>query len=154
MKQSDLIADTADSFALPVNLAQAIVQIESNGNPWAVRYEPAFFTRYVQSQGHRVYPGCSRDTEERLRACSFGLMQIMGQTAREAGFAAIFLTTLCDPKEGLYWGCQHLKKQVDRYNGDYEAAVAAYNAGSARRASNGEWRNQGYVDKIRQAGGL
>lgn len=148
MNLENLIADSADNANVPVRLVKAVVQVESNNNPWAVRYEPAFFERYVSGQGHKVYPGCSRDTEERLRACSFGLMQIMGQVAREAGFSGTFLTELCNPEMGLYWGCLHLRKQLDRYSGDEYSAVAAYNAGSARRVSNGRFRNQDYVDKV------
>ena len=154
MNLNDFIADAADGHGLPIPLVQAIVQVESGGNPWACRYESAFYQRYVADRGHRVWPGCSRDTEERLRATSFGLMQIMGQTARELGFNEIFLTGLCDSVQGLNWGCRHLARQVQRYNGNLESAVAAYNAGSARRAPDGQWRNQGYVDKVRKAGGI
>ncbi len=156
MKQSllHLMENIAAANNLPFALVHAIVQVESGGNPWAMRYEPAFFSRYVADRGHRVWPGCSRDTEEQLRACSFGLMQIMGQTARERGFDRPFLTELCDPATGLEWGCLHLSAQIKRYHGEIDAAVAAYNAGSARKDGNGQWVNQGYVDKVRKAGGL
>ncbi len=155
MNLQDLIDDTAERYELPIKLVRAIVTVESQGDPWATRYEPAFFSRYVLAKGHPVFPGCSRDTEERLRAHSFGLMQVMGQVAREHGFDAPFLTALCDPATGLDWGCRHLAKQVHRYDGNLEAAVAAYNAGSAiRNAAGTAWRNQRYVDKVRAAGGL
>jgi soluble lytic murein transglycosylase-like protein len=153
MTQDDLIKDVADSFKLPTNLVQAIVLIESNGNTWAVRYEQDFYARYVRGREYETYPGCSRITEGHMRACSFGLMQVMGQTARESGFKGTFLTELCDPKEGLHWGCRYLERQISRYGGDLESAVAAYNAGSARRVG-GQFVNQGDVDKIRRAGGL
>lgn len=154
MTLESLIADTADRHHLAVRLVRAIVQVESAGCPWAVRYEPAFFRTYVESQNHPVYRGCSRDTEERLRATSFGLMQIMGQTARERGFEGPFLTELCDPALGLEYGCRHLVRQIQRYQGDLMMAVAAYNAGSARRDPDGSFRNQGYVDKVKKAGEL
>ena len=155
MNLESLIADTADRYDLPVKLVKAIVQVESGNNPWAARYEPAFYTRYVADRGHRVWPGCSRETEERLRATSLGLMQIMGQTARERGFDGPFLTSLCDPMIGLEFGCRYLAQQVKRYSGDVEAAVAAYNAGTARReASGNRFENQAYVDKVKKAGGL
>lgn len=149
-----LIEWANERHALPMTLIQAVIRVESGGHPWAVRYEPAFFERYVKDQGFKVWAGCSRDTEERLRACSFGVMQIMGQTARELGFQSVFLTELCDPVIGLEWGCRYLLRQLQRYDGDRESAVAAYNAGSARRDVNGLWVNQGYVEKVRKAGGF
>jgi soluble lytic murein transglycosylase-like protein len=156
MNLPNLIENMAAAHGLPFVLVHAIVQVESGGNPWAVRYEPAFFSRYVADRGHRVWPGCSRDTEERLRACSFGLMQLMGQTARERGFDGPFLSTLCDAFTGLDYGCRHLVWLGNRYKkkNDWTPAVAAYNAGSPRKGSDGKWVNQEYVDKIRAAGGF
>jgi hypothetical protein len=55
----------------------------------AIRYEPAFRTRYVAPLG--LPP-----TEEVARSISWGLMQVMGQVAREHGFAGKFLSALCD----------------------------------------------------------
>ena len=150
----NLMENTAAANDVPFLLVHALVQVESGGNPWAMRYEPAFFSRYVQGKGHTVYAPCSRATEEQLRAFSFGLMQVMGQTVRELGFTGIYLTELLDPATGLDWGCRYLKKQIKRYDGDLESAIAAYNAGSARRGADGRWANQGYVDKVKKAGGL
>lgn len=150
----DLIVSTAERYELPVKLVRAIVAVESSGNPWATRYEPAFYARYVHGKGHTVFGNCSRSTEEISRAMSWGLMQIMGQTARENGFKVSFLAALCDPAAGLDWGCFYLARQIKRYQGNLEAAVAAYNAGSATRDEHNQWRNQGYVNKIRAAGGL
>lgn len=147
MTQDDLIKDTAESFELPTSLVQAIVSVESSGNTWAVRYEPDFYTRYVRNRNFEVFRGCSQATEGVMRACSFGLMQVMGQTVRELGFREAFLTELCDPRVGLFWGCKYLQKQVVRYKGDIKMAVAAYNAGTAF-ISNGMFRNQSYVDKV------
>lgn len=113
---TNLIENTAVAYGLPVALVFAIVQVESSGNPWASRYEEGFFWRYVEGRGHTVWNGCSRDTEERHRATSWGLMQIMGQTARERGFSGPFLTELCDPSMGLQMGCLHLTHLIDRYH--------------------------------------
>jgi len=149
-----LIDAAADAHHLPPGLVLAIVQVESNGRAAAVRYEPAFFGRYVEGKVHQVYAPCSRVTEERLRAFSFGLMQIMGQTARDLGFKGVYLTELCAPEIGLDWGCRYLAKQVLRYSGNLEAATAAYNAGSARWLPNRQFANQEYIDKVRKAGGF
>lgn len=149
----DLIVKVAEKFSLSLKLVRAIVAVESSGNPYATRYEPQFYARYVHGKGHAVFGNCSRSTEEICRAMSWGLMQVIGQTARELGFKEPFLASMCDPEIGLTWGCRYLAKQIVRYEA-IEPAVAAYNAGTARRADDGTWRNQDYVDKIRRAGGL
>ena len=148
-----LIQSAARLHGLPVRLVKAIVEVESGGNPWAVRYEPMFYSRYIQGKGVRGIFPCSNATEERLRAHSFGLMQIMGATAREVGFQSAYLTELCEPDVNLEWCCRYLSGLVKKHGG-VEPAVAAYNAGSPRKGIDGRWVNQAYVDKVRKAGGL
>src|SRR5258707_9615599 len=82
-------------------LVCAVVEQESAWNPWAMRYEPAFFSKYVAS----LYTNNKiAATEAYSRGFSWGLMQVMGQVAREAGFDALFLSALCDPEQGLAVG--------------------------------------------------
>ena len=152
----DEIEIAARNHDLPVPLVKAVVEVESEFNPWAVRYEHAFFSRYIAGKDIvRPRAPCSRATEERLVACSFGLMQILGQTAREIGFDGTFLTELCIPEAGLKWGCRYLGILFDRHGDDgLDAVVAAYNAGSPRKNASGEYVNQAYVEKIRRAGGF
>lgn len=150
-----MIEKFAAAHGLSPALVIAIVEVESGGNPWAARHEPAFFRNYVENARIKAVSPCSIDTEKRLRATSFGLMQVMGQTARELGFDKPFLTALCDPATGLEYGCRYLKKQVDRYRDrGLDWAVAAYNAGTARKNLDGVFLNWAYVDKIREAGGF
>lgn len=146
----------AEKYSLPPALVKALVQVESNGNPWAVRYEPAFYDRYVAGRRVKVRAPCSRDTEMSLLAHSFGLLQIMGLTARETGFDGVFLTELCDPETNLDVCCKYLSKQVARFHKDHgwEGVAASYNAGSVRRTPDGQFANQGYVNKVRKAGGF
>lgn len=100
----------------------AIAENESSWNQWATRYEPGFFHRYIEPQN--LPPG-----EGFMRATSWGLMQIMGQTARELGFDGRFLTALCDPELGLEYGCRKLKKCLDIKDGDVNKALLMYNGG-------------------------
>jgi Transglycosylase SLT domain len=79
-------------------LVCAIVEQESAWDAHAIRYEPAFRTRYVA-------PLALPPTEEIARSMSWGLMQVMGQVAREHGFAGKFLSALCEPAAGLDIGC-------------------------------------------------
>ena len=149
----DLARVAAARHNLPPELVLAIVKVESAGNPWATRFEPAFYRNYVLATPER-YGSISIETERRDRSTSWGLCQVMGQTARELGFRGAYLSELCDPAVGLEYGCLYLARQVQRYDGHLDAAVAAYNAGSARRGTDGRWRNQAYVEKVRKAGGL
>ncbi|MFZ5427054.1 MAG: transglycosylase SLT domain-containing protein [Thermodesulfobacteriota bacterium] len=149
-----LIESAAKANGLPANIVSAIVQTESSGNTWATRYEPGFYERYVRTNDVRVFGPVSIVTEKNARATSWGLMQIMGETARCLGFNAPFLAALCDPMVGLEWGCKYLMRLKARYFDTYgwPGVVAAYNAGSPRTAG-GKFVNQAYVDKILEAAG-
>ena len=148
---TNLITQAAGKYGLPVWLVSAIVATESGGDPWAVRFEPRFRSAYVPQQC-QTFGVCSHETERTLRACSFGLMQLMGQVAREYGYRAPFLTALCAPATGLEYGCRHLARQRDRFFADHgwPGVAAAYNAGSPRKADDGQFVNQEYVNKIMQ----
>lgn len=59
-------------------------------------------------------------------AGAIGLMQLMPQTARELGVDPR------DPEQNLRGGAAYLRQQLDRFGGDLERALAAYNAGPAQ----------------------
>lgn len=75
-----------------------------------------------------------------------GLAQLMPGTARELG------VNPADPYANLEGGARYLRAQMDRFGGDVEKALAAYNAGPGRViASGGVPRireTQGYVAAI------
>jgi soluble lytic murein transglycosylase-like protein len=114
----------ATKYGLDPKIVCAVCEQESDWYPWAVRWEPAFYQRYIVPMNLVAQP-----TEAQLRACSFGLMQIMGQTAREFGFGKTFLTELCDPDTGVEFGCKKLQKCFS-VHGDAETSLLAYNGGS------------------------
>ena len=151
MDHSSLIESAASSHGLPSRLVRAVVGVESGGNTWSFRFEPAFYERYVRpDKTIRAVAPCSLDTERQARATSWGLMQVMGATARGLGFDRSFLSELADPALGLEYGCRLLARLRDRHKGSmgWGGAVAAYNAGGVRLDPQGRFVNQAYVDKI------
>ncbi len=122
-----LARHAAETRALDPGLVCAVIEQESAWNPWAMRYEPAFFTKYVAP----LYTNNKiTATEAYARGFSWGLMQVMGQVARESGFDAQFLSSLCDPEEALAIGCKVLRKKFDSANGDTTRALLAWNGGA------------------------
>jgi soluble lytic murein transglycosylase-like protein len=110
-----LARKAATAQSLDPALVCAVVEQESAWNPWAMRYEPAFFSKYVAP----LYTNNKiAATEAYSRGFSWGLMQVMGQVARENGFDALFLSALCDPEQGLAVGCKVLRKKFDAMTGD------------------------------------
>ena len=101
---------TAAAHSLDPSLVCAIIEQESSWNPWAIRYEPLFFAKYVAP----LYTNNKVSASEAYaRGFSWGLMQVMGQVARENGYTEMFLSSLCDPSDALEIGCRVLRKKFD-----------------------------------------
>jgi len=98
-----LSADAAE-HGLDPDLVAALIRQESEFNPGAVS-----------------------------RANAYGLMQLLPSTgrqlARQAGVAHFTTNDLLDPATNLRLGTLDLRKSIDRYSGQVEYALAAYNAG-------------------------
>jgi soluble lytic murein transglycosylase-like protein len=117
----------ASAHAIEPSLVCAVIEQESAWDPWAVRYEPGFLARYVAP----LYAaGKLSATEAYTRSMSWGLMQVMGQVARESGFQEQSLVQLCDPATGVEWGCRLLAARLKRAHGDVINALLEWNGGS------------------------
>ena len=95
------------------------------------------------------------DFDARSHAGALGLMQLMPATAREvAGQMSLvynkgWLTQR--PKYNIDLGSSYISRLIDRYDGSYILAIAAYNAGPSRVnrwiKKNGDLREAG-VDEV------
>ena len=87
-----------------------------------MRYEPGFLSRYIAP----LYTtGKLSATEAYTRAMSWGVMQVMGQVAREFGFKEASLSELCDPATGIEFGCHILAARLARAEGDVPRRAAS-----------------------------
>jgi soluble lytic murein transglycosylase-like protein len=124
----DLARQIASEHSLEPALVCAVIEQESAWNPWAVRYEPGFLSRYVAP----LYTaGKLSATEAYTRAMSWGLMQVMGQVAREFGFEESSFAELCEPATGVEFGCRILAARLTRAKGNVPAALLAWNGGAS-----------------------
>lgn len=130
-----IIKQAAERHLIDPLLVQAVVEQESGGNQWAFRYEPAFFRRYIQDLHEGQLSGFvprnipTLVTEKQARATSWGLMQIMGETARSIGFSGRYLTELLDAATNVEWGCLYLAQLLLRSDGNLRRALLKWNGG-------------------------
>lgn len=123
-KYDNLIRISAKKYNVPFNLIKSIIRVESNFSPSAKRYE------------------------SRINDSSWGLMQILLGTAKWlTGNKSLTSNELVKPEINIEIGTRYIKKQLDRYKGDIDKAIAAYNAGTAF-IKNGKFVNQVYVDRV------
>lgn len=111
----------AAKWGLDPALVCAICDHESSWDPWACRYESGFYAKYVHKMDVPMMEAMHLST-------SWGLGQVMGETARELGFKGPFLPQLCDPDTGLEYVCMKLKKCF-ALNPKVQDALLAYNGG-------------------------
>ena len=79
------------------------------------------------------------------RAGAMGVMQLMPATARGLGVTDAF-----DPYQNIMGGAKYLRQMLDRYDGDLNLALAAYNAGPGTVSRHGDVPSftQNYIDKV------
>lgn len=125
-----IIEMIANKYQLSPELLAAVIMQESSGNPYAVRFEPAFMTRYVdKTKGQQnLTSSADWETERICRSTSWGLMQIMGLVARERGYTKHFLSELSDPMDNIEFATKHLSQLIAR-SGNEIRGLLAYNGG-------------------------
>ncbi len=120
-----IITQMSEKYDVPTALIKATIKQESNWNVSASRFE-----------AHKT-------------DASWGLMQILLATAREIlGNNNLTITQLMNPQINIEAGTKYLAKQLKRYNGDMMSAIAAYNAGTAKKKEDGTYTNNAYVQTV------
>jgi soluble lytic murein transglycosylase-like protein len=127
MDLAPLISQVANLYNLRLDILTAQIQIESSGDPFAFRYEDAYFEKYIRDN-----PGAKGFRYGPLAACSFGLLQIVFETALEHGFVGQ-PWELFSPRVGLSRGADYFKHCLLQESGSYPAALRRYN-GSGKSA--------------------
>jgi hypothetical protein len=143
-----LIHRVATTYGLPADVLEGQVLAESRGDPDSLRYEPAFYDHYLRGKSPDIVKASQYGP---LAACSFGLLQVMLETAYEDGFDGR-PETLFDPMIGLAWGAKHLQWCLEVADGDLERALCIYNGGTKGNAVR-PFRNQDYATKVLRLSG-
>jgi len=142
----DLIAEACDAQNTDIPMVMAIIWQESRGDSFAMRFEPHLKPEFTNMpKTWALKHAISMDTEINAQHVSYGLMQILGVTAREIGFDDKW-PKLFIPKTNLFWGCKFLNKLQQRFNTS-DDIIAAYNAGTPKKID-GKYTNQRYVDAV------
>ena len=139
-----LIEEVAEKEGIDPCLLAAIIQVESAGDPFALRYEPRYKWLYQVPRFARKFR-ITDSTEEACQRFSVGLCQLMFALMRELKFEREFCLAF-EPRLNMTYGARHLKNLASRFESK-QAQISAYNAGTPTRR-NGVFINQPYVDKV------
>lgn len=117
----------AEVFHVPLSYVIALIIQESDGDPWAVRYEPKWrWFLDIDYWARRVK--VTSPTERVCQQMSWGLCQIMGSVARELGHVGD-IPMILDPDINIQLCCKKLR-ELHKRHGTWKKALAAYNAGN------------------------
>jgi soluble lytic murein transglycosylase-like protein len=142
----DVIEEVAQDQNVPADLLAAVIQVESAGNRFAIRFEPQF--KYIfETRKNAAENFITEVTETMLQMSSWGLTQIMGARARELGLKGPLFQML-EPKVNLEY-CSKILKSLAKKFTNADDIVAAYNAGSVVKTIDGLYKNQHHVDRFR-----
>lgn len=141
----DVIQSVSETERVPAKILAAIVQTESSGNRFAVRFEPGYKYLYGTKE-NAIDNRVTEATETVMQMTSWGYCQIMGAVARELGLKGPIFQLL-EPEVNLRY-CAALLKRLARKYSQRNDIIAAYNAGSAIRSMDGRYKNQAYVDRV------
>ncbi len=142
----DLAKEWAWKWEIPESLLMRLIEVESNWNVWAVRYEEKW-QYYVT--GNAYAGNWTQGTEHRLQQMSWGLMQVMGSTARMMGHKG-WLTELLVPTVNLTIGCRYLQhlRTYEAIEKPWRWVITAYNHGPGWETRSRKWYREGYTARF------
>lgn len=156
----ELVGAASKSVGIDPEVLASIIYCESGGDKWAFRYEPDFYDKYISKatrdtlSGHVPEELPNLETEKRARAISYGLCQILGETARSRlHITHDNLSELFDSELNVTLGAVFLAHLLEEYSWiadekqRYVAVVRRYN-GRGVRAQEYEQK----VSKVRDCG--
>lgn len=134
----EIVNRVSISHGVRPDIVAAMIVQESSGRPLAYRFEPKFYERYIALRAREKLSGhvpssVTLISEKIARATSFGLMQIMGETARSIlGFKNDHLPALFDPEVNIELGVRYLAMLLQRHSSlpereRYTKALTSYN---------------------------
>jgi soluble lytic murein transglycosylase-like protein len=122
----------------PVHLEQIVHEVAERH-----RVDPALVKAVISTESGWNPAAVSRKG-------AVGLMQLIPGTAQRFGVGNLF-----DPAQNIEAGTTYLRSLLDRYNGDLNKSLAAYNAGERAVDHSGGvpriWETQRYVQKVTDA---
>lgn len=130
------IIKNAEKHGLQHEIVWGICQVESNFNPYAVRYEPGYKWLFNPRELRPI--NCAFETECAQQRTSYGLMQVMGAVFRELGYRGWLTQIICDIDTQLEYGCRYLWNLISRYG--FEGGIEAYNAGIPQQGQSGYYK--------------
>lgn len=140
MEIRTLVNESSLRYSLDPTIIYAVIWQESKGDPHAARFEPNFYKRLVLPKTRAELSGYvpeylpTLDTEKVMRSTSYGLMQIMGETARWFGGTRVrYLDVwLRDPAVNVELGTRYLAHLIhERARGNVIKGLRLYNGSSA-----------------------
>lgn len=145
-----MIESAATKIGVDPKLLRAVCMVESAMKINAIRFEHDYKWTFEPERFAKKL-GITVETEIACQSFSYGLGQVMGAVCREYGFEGHLFDLVQNRSDmALAYAAKHLAAKLKKAERT-EDAIAAYNAGSVRRVSSGDYVNQGYVDKVLKA---
>lgn len=141
-KWLEVVKKVGEEEGVDYRLIYAIILRESGEINEALRFEYKFYEIYMKKKGIEF-------KEKIMQSISYGLMQIMGSTARMYGFKGEY-EELLDPEVNIRIGAKILKDLIKKYNGELKYVISAYNCGNCwKEYQEGKNpRNMNYVNMV------
>ena len=133
---------TTSASGVPVSRRSALYDSAIEEHAAAHRVRPELVRAVIQVES-------AFNPRARSHKGAMGLMQLMPDTAADLG-----VTNAYDPEQNIRGGVAYLRQLLDKFGGNEELALAAYNAGPGAVTKYGDAvppyrETQQYVDKVR-----